>query len=72
MKYGLVALPSILPSILLSLRFLGIVSLVFSKVWHGARSLYEVVDDRTRFSRKHFFVPRIGKMDLEWAKNRAF
>ena len=34
--------------------FLEIVSLVFSKFWHGARKLYKVVHDRARFSRKNF------------------
>ena len=60
------------PSVLPSRHFLGIVSLVFSKFWHGARNPYEVVRDRAGFSRKIFFAPKIGKMDPKWAKNRVF
>ena len=52
----------ILPSILLSRRFYGIVSLAFSEFWHGARNTYEVVRDRT----KKFFLPQnLGK----WTRN---
>ena len=40
-KWGL----SVLPSVLLSLHFLGIVSIVFSEFWQGARNPYEVVYD---------------------------
>ena len=47
----------------LSGRFLGIVSLVFSKFWHPARNPYEVVRDRGGFS-GNFFVFR------KWTKNR--
>ena len=39
---------SVLPSIRLSGRFLWIVSLPFSKFWHGARNPYEVVRDRAK------------------------
>ena len=42
------------PSIHLFGRFLGIISLVFSKVWHDARSPYEVVYDRAEDFRKKF------------------
>ena len=59
--------PSALPSFRL-LRFLGIVSLVFSKFWYGARNPYEVVRDRARFFGKKLFAPKIGKMDQEWVK----
>ena len=45
--------PSVLPSVL-SRHFLGIVSLVFSDIWHSARNPCEVVRDRARFSRKCF------------------
>ena len=38
--------PYVLLSFCLSGSFLGIVSLVFSKFWDGARNLYEVVHDR--------------------------
>ena len=61
--------PSVYPSVCLSI---GIVSFVFSKFWHGARNLYEVVRGRAGFSEKNFFAPKTGKMDQEWAKNRVF
>ena len=48
---------SILPSFGLSRHFLGIVSLVFSKFWHGARNPYEFVYDRAGFSTIFFFFP---------------
>ena len=57
--------PSFRPSFRLSGRFLGIVSLVFSKFWHDARNSCEVVRDTTGFSRKKFFPQKLGK----WAKN---
>ena len=56
--------PSILPSVLLYVHFLVVVSLVFSKFWHGARNPYEVVRDRARFSRKFCLPSKLGK----WAK----
>ena len=46
------------PPILLLRHFLGIVSLVFSEMWHGARNSYEVVRDRAGFSGKIFFLPQ--------------
>ena len=54
--------PPVLPFIRLSGHFLGIVSLVFSKFWHGARNLYDV-RDRPGFSRKILFAPKIGNTD---------
>ena len=57
--------PSILLSDLLSClskSFHGIVSLFFSKFWHGARIPCEVVRDRAGFLGKNFFAPKIGKM----------
>ena len=54
--------PSFRLSFGLSAHFLGIVSLVFSKFWHGARNPYEVVRDSWIF----------WKMDRKWAKNRVF
>ena len=45
---------SVLPSFRLSGRFLGIVSLVFSKFWHDARNPYEVVHDSRIFQKKNF------------------
>ena len=56
MKYGL------------SGRFLGVVSLVFSKFWHDARNPYEVVRDDQIFQKKNFLLQKLG----EWAKNRVF
>ena len=50
---------------LLSGHFLGIVSLVFSKVWHGARNPYEVVHDRAGFSKRKILLSKLGK----WTKN---
>ena len=53
---------SVRPSVLLSRHFLGIVSLVFSEIWHGARNSYEVVRDRAGFSEKKiFFAPKLRK-----------
>ena len=46
------------PSLCLSGRFLGIVSLVFSKFWYDARNPYKVVRDRAGFSRIFFFCLR--------------
>ena len=57
--------PSILLSDLLSClskSFHGIVSLFFSKFWHGARIPCEVVRDRAGFLGKNLFAPKIGKM----------
>ena len=54
----------------LSGHFLGIVSLVFSKFWHGARNLYEILFDRAGFSGKIFLSrklengPRMGQNRL--------
>ena len=53
------------PSFRLSGSLLGTVLLVFSKFWHGARNLYEVVRDRAGFSRKCFLLQKLG----EWIKN---
>ena len=49
-----------------------LLTLTFSKFWHGARNPYEIVGDRARFSRKVVFAPKIRKMDPKWAKNRVF
>ena len=46
----------------LSGRFLGIASLVFSKLWHGVRNLYEVAHESWIFW-KNFFAPKIRKMN---------
>ena len=58
----------ILPSILLSRRFYGIVSLAFSEFWHGARNTYEVVRDRT----KKFFCPKIWENGPEMGQKQDF
>ena len=52
---------SFCPSVHLSGRFLWIVSLTFSKFWHGARNPYEVVLDRAGFSRKIYFLPKMDQ-----------
>ena len=61
---------SVTPSVLLSRDFLGIVSLVFSKISHSARNSYKVVHDS--FLRKNVFCPKIGKKGLKWAKTMVF
>ena len=58
--------PSILPSFCLSGRFLGIVSLVFSKFWCDARNPNEAVRDRAVFSRKIFFAPKMDQKHIYW------
>ena len=60
-------------SVLLSVwAFSWNLSLVFSKFWHGARNLYEVVHDRPEFSGNIFFAPKIGKVDQTSAKQQGF
>ena len=49
------------PSFHLSGRFLVIISLAFSKFWHGTRNPYEVVRERAGFSGKKIIVPKIEK-----------
>ena len=69
MKKGL----SVLLYFRLSRCFLGIVSLVFLKFWHGARNPYEAVRDRARFPRKKFFLPpKIGKLTRNGPKTGFF
>ena len=58
--------PSFCPSIVLSGHFFGIVSLVFSRSWHGARNSYEVYVTEQDFSLK------IGKMEQTGAKDIVF
>ena len=67
---GRVLWSSVCLSFRLSRRFLRMVSLVFSKFWHGARNPREVVHDRAGFSRKKSFCPKNWKMRQKWAKNR--
>ena len=64
--------PSFRPSFRLFGRFLWIVSLTFSKFWHGTKNPNEVVRERAEFSRKFYFTPKIGKMDPKCTKNRVF
>ena len=53
-------------------HFLGIVSLVFSEIWHGARNLYEVVRDRAIFSEKNFFLPQHWEKEPKMGQNQFF
>ena len=55
-KQGLSVLLSVLPSVQV---FLGIVSLVYSEFWHGARNPFEVVHDRARLSGKNCFASEL-------------
>ena len=64
--------PSFCPFVLLSGHFLGLVSLVLSKFWHGARNPYEVLRDRARFSGKSFSPPKMGKWTKNGPKTRFF
>ena len=52
---------SVRPFFSLSRCFLGIVLLIFSKFWHGARIPCQVMCDRAGFSRKIFFAPKMGQ-----------
>ena len=52
---------SVLPSVLLSRRSLGILSLVISEFQHDARNPYEVVRGRARFSGFFFFFKHLEK-----------
>ena len=62
---------SVLPSVLLSRRFLGIVSLVFSEFWHGARNPYEVVCDSRIFWKK-VFCPQIWGNGPKMGQKQVF
>ena len=53
--------PSVLPSVFLPRVFLGIASIDFSEIWHGARNSHEIVHDRAGISDKIFFTPKLGK-----------
>ena len=68
-KEGLSVLPSFCPSFCLpfhlSMRFLGIISLILSKFWLGARKPYEFVRGRAGFSEKNYLPRKLGK----WTKN---
>ena len=67
---GFYKIGSVCLSLHLSKCFLGNMSLIFSKFSHGARIQCEVVLDRAEFSGEIFLVPKIGKIDPKWAKNR--
>ena len=62
------ALWSFHPFILLSGRFLGIGSLVFSETQHDVRSPCGVLHDKARFFLKKVLPPKWGKL----TKNRVF
>ena len=47
-------------------------ALTFSKFWHGARNLYEVVRDRAGFSRKIFFCPKNWEIQPKMGQKQAF
>ena len=64
--------PSVLPSVLLSRHFFGIVSLFFSEIWHGDRILCEVVRDRAGFSGNIFLLPKLGKFAQNGPKTGFF
>ena len=71
MKQGL----SVLPSFRLSGHFLGIVSVVFSKFWHGGRNPYEVVRDRaisTEKKKNYYFPQKLGNGPVKWSKTGFF
>ena len=69
---SIIAHPSVFPFSRLSRHFLGIASLVFSKLWHGARNSYEVVCGRTEFSWKTFFPQKLRKWTKKGPKTRFF
>ena len=62
---------SILQSVLLSGYLLGIVSLVFSKFWPGARNSWSCAWHSWIFQKENV-CPKIGKMDQKWNKNVVF
>ena len=57
---------------ILSGRFLGIVSLVFSKFWHDARNPYQVVCDIARFSEKKIFCPKNWENEPKMCQKQGF
>ena len=59
---------SVCPSFRLSVSFLRIGSLVFSKTWHGVRDPNLVVCDSKIFLKKS----SPGKNDQKWPKNKVF
>ena len=63
---------SVRPFFSLSRCFLGIVLLIFSKFWHGARIPCQVMCDGAGFFRKIFFAPKIGKMGPKWVNQGFF
>ena len=60
------------PPFRLSGHFLGIVSLVFSKYWHGARNPYEIVCYSRIFWKRFLLPQKLGKWTKKWTKNRFF
>ena len=65
-------IPSICLFFCLSRCFLGVVSLVFTKLWHSSRNPDETVCDRVEFSRKKKLAPKIAKVGQKWVKIRFF
>ena len=59
------------PSVLLYGRFLGIVSLAFSKFWYGARNPYEMLCYRQIFQKK-IFGPQIWGNGPKMAQKQGF
>ena len=64
--------PSFRPSFCWSGSFLEIASLVFSKFWHGARNLYEVVPDKAGFSGEKKFCHQNWENRLKMGQKQGF
>ena len=62
---GYYKIASVRSPVLLSRRFLGIKSLVFSKVWIGVKNPYEVMPERAKYFEKK-------NLQQKCAKNRVF
>ena len=54
------------------MRFLGIVSLIFSKFWRDARIPCEVMRDRAGFSGKIFLPSELGEWTQSGSKTGYF
>ena len=63
--------PPVTPSVLLSKHFLGVVSLVFSQIWHGARNSYKVVHNRA-FREKKNFLSQNWEKGPKMGQNQGF
>ena len=60
------------PPFRLSVTFLGIGSLFFSKTYHVVRAPYVVVCDRARFFGKNPHRVKMTKIGQKWPKNSVF